>query len=444
MALSRTARILVAILLLSAAAFFWVNYFAQDPLMAGEPVRSPGIAAAPAPPSASDPATATPADAAGTVTTAALVDESTAPDATAPDAAAPDAAAPDAAAPDAAVDAASAPAVAAPETAAPGAAAPETAAPDAAATVAVAPEGEAAGSPAEPPAAAAVATDAAPPVVVVDAPITLARDVVIADLPFLITSPPAAAPADAEAEEADADAARRLAAARATVNPFSPVVVRVVEAPMREVPTATPIVTEVAVPAEPGAIAGPRVTAPTPEVRPPNATVVRELPRALPTGTPLSATPDLLRQPRTAVERVDVTTVAAIRLPEPEAAMPADIAPPRVTSALASTVPDVLGPGVADPVATVAAVTGAARAPLAAGTNLLSRYLRDNGYTFTGSALGPVSVGVFRSNANTTPVVVAIGQTLPDTEIVLTDLRGQQAELTLGDTSQILVLDLRR
>jgi hypothetical protein len=431
MALSRTARILVAILLLSAAAFFWVNYFAQDPLMAGEPLRSPGIAAAPAPPSASDPATATPADADApdTVTTAALDDEATAPDA---------------AAPDAAVDAASAPAVAATETAAPETAAGETAAPDAAATVAVAPEGEAAGSRAEPPAAAAVAADAAPPVVVVDAPITLARDVVIADLPFLITSPPAAAPADAEAEETDADAARRLAAARATVNPFSPVVVRVVEAPMREVPTATPIVTEVAVPAEPGAIAGPRVTAPTPEVRPPNATVVRELPRALPTGTPLSATPDLLRQPRTAVERVDVTTVAAIRLPEPEAAMPADIAPPRVTSALASTVPDVLGPGVADPVATVAAVTGAARAPLAAGTNLLSRYLRDNGYTFTGSALGPVSVGVFRSTASPTPVVVAIGQTLPDTEIVLTDLRGQQAELTLGDTSQILVLDLRR
>jgi hypothetical protein len=40
--------------------------------------------------------------------------------------------------------------------------------------------------------------------------------------------------------------------------------------------------------------------------------------------------------------------------------------------------------------------------------------------------------------------VVALGQTLPDSEIVLTDLRGQQAELTLGDTSRILVLDLRR
>jgi hypothetical protein len=46
-----------------------------------------------------------------------------------------------------------------------------------------------------------------------------------------------------------------------------------------------------------------------------------------------------------------------------------------------------------------------------------------------------VSVGVFRSNGDPVPQVVALGQTLPNTEIVLTDLRGQQAELMLDDTS---------
>jgi len=84
------------------------------------------------------------------------------------------------------------------------------------------------------------------------------------------------------------------------------------------------------------------------------------------------------------------------------------------------------------------------RDPLAAGATALSRYLRDNNFSFTGSVLGPVSVGVFRSAINSTPIVISLGQTLPDTEIVLTDLKGQQAELTLDDTTQTLTLDLRR
>jgi hypothetical protein len=74
----------------------------------------------------------------------------------------------------------------------------------------------------------------------------------------------------------------------------------------------------------------------------------------------------------------------------------------------------------------------------------LARFLRDQNYAFTGSVLGPVGIGVFRSDLDPSPVVVALGQTLPETEIVLTDLRGQQAELRLGDTTQILTLDLRR
>jgi hypothetical protein len=83
-------------------------------------------------------------------------------------------------------------------------------------------------------------------------------------------------------------------------------------------------------------------------------------------------------------------------------------------------------------------------APMAAGVDSLSRYLRDNNVVFTGSVLGPVSVGVFRTSEAQTPLVVSLGQTLPETEIVLTDLTGMKAEFKLADSTQVLSLDLRR
>jgi hypothetical protein len=63
---------------------------------------------------------------------------------------------------------------------------------------------------------------------------------------------------------------------------------------------------------------------------------------------------------------------------------------------------------------------------------------------FTGSVLGPVGVAVFRSSLSQSPLVVTLGQTLPETDIVLTDLKGQQAEFTQDNDKQILILDLRR
>jgi len=58
--------------------------------------------------------------------------------------------------------------------------------------------------------------------------------------------------------------------------------------------------------------------------------------------------------------------------------------------------------------------------------------------------LGPLSVGVFRSNVYNQPVVLTLGQTLPETEILLADLRGYEAKFSLGDSTQTLSLDLRR
>jgi len=40
--------------------------------------------------------------------------------------------------------------------------------------------------------------------------------------------------------------------------------------------------------------------------------------------------------------------------------------------------------------------------------------------------------------------VLALGKNLPETEITLTDLSGQQAEFTLADSTQSSTLDLGR
>lgn len=79
-----------------------------------------------------------------------------------------------------------------------------------------------------------------------------------------------------------------------------------------------------------------------------------------------------------------------------------------------------------------------------AGLSALSRYLRDNDVSFTGAVMGPVGVGIFRSAERTSPFTVPLGQTLPETDIVLTDLQGQQAELSQNGDREILILESRR
>ncbi len=417
MALSRTARILLAILLLAAAAFFWVNFFTQERPFAEEPDLPP-TAVTPDPTTAPDPAVAEDAPAVGDDPTVVEVEPPVDPDAP-PEAVDPDAPPPEAVDPDApppeAVDPDAPPVVVEPD-----APPPDVVDPDVQPPVV-----------AEPPVDPAVD----PPVVVIDPPITVTRDVEVADLPFLITEPPVAPELEDLTAVAALEAERALAAARATVNPFSPIMVR--RAPEREVP-ADPTITEVAVPDGPPA-PPPRVSAPAPRPLAPAPSV--EAPRALPTGTPLAAAPRLLQEPRAidTIDRPSVPTITTARLPEePGVAPPVDSV--RTTPGIVTDLPDLRGTGAS----VLADEPRVGEAPLAAGTNRLARYLRDNGYRFTGSVLGPVSVGVFRSNAEPAPQVVALGQTLPNTDIVLTNLRGEQAELTLDDISQILMLDLRR
>ena len=109
------------------------------------------------------------------------------------------------------------------------------------------------------PAIVVAPADEGPPTVVVDAPV-VGREIVIADLPFLVTEPrPIEVDDAAEAEAVDGEPALGVTTpTRATVNPFSPVVVRTPPAPERDVPDTASVVGEVAVPAGPTAGRGRR------------------------------------------------------------------------------------------------------------------------------------------------------------------------------------------
>lgn len=316
---------------------------------------------------------------------------------------------------------------------------------------------------------------ATPPVVVLPLPeaaLQPARDLEVLELPFLLSESPAQ-PQDEQAA-ADADGVNRPTAVRVSVNPFSPVVLAT-PAAGQTVPQAVepgvfppePEVIEVSIPDGPdqqaitsiappaGTVAAPgspvaqaaqpvitpaevpvpTVAAPAPAAQTQAASsIAQTLPRPLP-GPSLSPVPAVLQERRSVsdVPQPNLAQVAAVAEPTGE---PAAL----VTDRVADT--DVVTPEPLPPAA--ARVMPAATDPLVAGITPLSRYLRDNNVSFTGMVLGPVSQGVFRSSLSPRPMVIGLGQVLPDTEITLTDLRGQQAEFKLADASQFLTLDLRR
>src|SRR5690606_15161082 len=183
MTLSRTARFLIAALLVAAAAFVWVNFFNQDPLSTQADADAPVALAG-------DPAS----------TTADPDAVSVAGDEPADAAAANDAgAAGDAAAGVSAAEASDGSADAADSEDAVG--------------VAGAASVPASGANAVPPA-----------VIVTDAPTVATRDLVVDVLPFLVTSPPVAG-AEAD-DDAGSGASRPQVTQRSSINPFSPVVVQ--------------------------------------------------------------------------------------------------------------------------------------------------------------------------------------------------------------------------
>ncbi|HKI57695.1 MAG TPA: hypothetical protein VKA00_00575 [Trueperaceae bacterium] len=370
MTLSRTARILIGVLLLAAAAFFWVNFFSREQATPAPAVT--GVATAPAKPVAAPSKT--------------------------------------------------------PSVATNGAA---TAAPPAAAETAPA-NGKA-------------------PVVAPSKPAVATHDLQVAQLPFLVTQPPQPQSAGSTAQAATGNGSSSGApgqvaasAQRMTVNPFAPILVQAAAAPKATAPTPPPTqqVTTQQAPK-------PRVLAQAPAPQPvaPPPPQASGLPGALPSGM-LPTTPSVLQTARaqaTSSAPKDLGSVAAVR--EPGASGAGDLG--TIGSAGLVTagpgVPGLLGPGQPTQAQVASAAASASSTPpLQAGTDSLSLYLRDHNVRFTGSVLGPVSVGVFRSDQYPAPVVVSLGQVLPKTKITLTDLRGHEAVFSYQNSTQSLSLDLRR
>lgn len=433
MTLSRTARFLIAALLVAAAAFVWVNYFNQDPLAPATQATDPTAPVALGDNVGAAPSTAVPSSGEAGVAT----DTTTEPLTATGDDAATATPAADAASPVAGDEAASGTDTAEGAAGTPAAAVPTTT------------DG------------APVATTA-PAVVVTDGPTVVTRDLVVDVLPFLVTSPPQ--PGAGLADEDGEGLARPQVTQRSSINPFSPVVVQAPPAaPVSDVvasneppPSESPVIEVVEAPAGPPGtapttaatqqvVAEPTpVAAPAPRAVTPSSTLATNLPRALPAGM-LPSTPEILRDTRSQAALVtpvvpDLAAIAALK--EPTAVEDAV-----ELQAVASDLPsdDVVTPeiiGVARP--QESAPEAAAPLPLAVGADPLSRYLRDNDVRFTGTVLGPLSVGVFRSSLYGSPVVLTLGQPLPETDILLSDLRGYEARFSLGDRTQTLSLDLRR
>ncbi|MDR9391460.1 MAG: hypothetical protein RI554_05465 [Trueperaceae bacterium] len=266
-------------------------------------------------------------------------------------------------------------------------------------------------------------------------PRIVARDVELATFPA--TPTPSDAEADAAAGDADTEEgvlgdvpdpalSASDAVARATrLNPFASVAAGVGDAASGASPTDDPT--------DPDPDVARALPAPTVPATPDAATPRRALP-----GRMLASSPTLLQRPRTdpgpaARSGSDGGASAAVPSPGlPSATVPTDAAgTPTLPQGAAATSPDLLGTS-----------GGGGLATTTDGT--LAPTLDAAGVRFTGSVVGSVGVGVFRMAGDPAPVVLALGQSLPGSDIVLADVGGRTATFALGDATHVLTLDPRR
>ena len=306
-------------------------------------------------------------------------------------------------------------------------------------------------------------------------PPRVAREIEVLKLPFLVTSPPAP-----EVEDEDVAPISHAVRQRSSINPFAPIVVAKAPPPPPSrstppAPTATastrlanssaPSVSNTRAVPEARQIAQlpPEVVPPTPRpTAPPSPQAsINHLPQALPRGT-LPVVPTLLSHPtrsvavamtgtNTAVStEIDITKIvgASTPLAEPVSAYPSSSTadtpsnPNNVETDTVASVENNTGQiGVAIP-APIGALSRSQPSTVMPGITVLSRYLRDVNLSFTGAVLGPINLAVFRANGQS--FSVQLGQNLPDTDIVLTNVRNHEVELTQGNESKLLTLDLRR
>jgi len=253
-------------------------------------------------------------------------------------------------------------------------------------------------------------------------PPAVARDVGVAELPLLVTEPPAA---EAEPEIP----APVTGGADSTLNPFSPLLLPSPERAAEPPPPAQPPVAAEPPPSTPPAPST-GLPAPAPETAP---IVPAPAPRARLSTPSIPAALGARMQPAaTGTLRTGIlgrTLGASSTTPNPLAEAAAIRVPPSLTPPQApSTTRGALTPlGLAggDGYATAA-------------ENRVSRSLRERRVAFTAMVTG---TGIFRVGEGTAPVLMAVGDRLPGTDLVLSRLTSRAAQFTEDDARHTLSLN---
>ena len=281
----------------------------------------------------------------------------------------------------------------------------------------------------------------------------VARDVGVEELPLLVTEPP-------EKQDEVKIPAPVTGGGDSTLNPFSPLLLpQTAEptpppAPPVAAPPATasptPAPTQPPAPTPPTAPApsapaaatpAPRPAAPVPPARAARPTLPRSLGASL--RTPASATGNPATGPLGRALGVQgagtdtglPSTLAAVRAPS--SLTPLGTAPTGTAALIPSSAQQVaLGSGLS----TLSLSTG--NRPndgnfTSLGGNRVSRALSSLQVHFTAMVTG---TAIFRLGDDTTPVLLALGETLPGTELKLTDLTSRGAQFTEDDVRHTLFL----
>ncbi|ADI14453.1 hypothetical protein [Truepera radiovictrix] len=285
-----------------------------------------------------------------------------------------------------------------------------------------------------PPANDAAMTGGAPPLPAATPP-EVTADLRIAELPFLIplpeeAGPDAASPAPRGAEQPPA------ADQAAIANPFSALFgpapdTETPPAVAEPPPVAPPPVAEVSAPPPPpeSVVEGPPDLSeliPTPTPRPP-LTRPGELPRRL----EASATPQTPRP--LAWEGADahaarggaLAEVAALRVPPLEPGTPVTQRPAGLSATAA---------GATTPLQPPPPLQLAHSREAQAAGNTVQRLLDERGVVFTAMSTG---TGVFRTQEHDGPILLAVGEALPGSEVVLVELTPDAAAFAYGERTDV-------
>ncbi|GAA5512621.1 hypothetical protein Dcar01_01338 [Deinococcus carri] len=197
---------------------------------------------------------------------------------------------------------------------------------------------------------------------------------------------------------------------------------------------------------EPVTLTPPRPTLPTatvPVTRP--ATRPGTPAGAAPTGRPATPTPSAPMQPPVAGVSVpqgnlDLNGLLG-RAPAGNSTTDAAGTPTPAGTAGGQTVTALPTPGTPQPITQLGADSAAPATGTAAATNPLDRLVQSRDLAFNAAVLGPVNTAIFHGQDGF--LVVSVGQTLPDSDVVVREVTATSVTLALGNDTKTLELDKR-